>query len=138
VFWKAFGLALLVMLTVLGVAGTVLFGVSYARKDTGPSLASIDATASARATASYEEGFNAGQAAANKCDVIVGTTGNFNSVANKSGDTVSKTLTIRSTKAGSTYTVQSPAVCVVNDAKNYCNDNTPGFAIGNPWPPACK
>lgn len=46
-FWKAFVLAFVSLLAVVGIAGTAVFATLYVTKDSGPSRADVAATAAA-------------------------------------------------------------------------------------------
>ncbi len=133
-FWKAFGLALLVMVAIVGLAGTGVFGFLYAQKDTGPSRSNIEASATAAYAIGRVEGEAAGRASAEKCDVIVGLKVP-DSGGRKNGEKANLDLTVRSTKSGNTYEVTAYSGCTLFD-DGTCEPDKAN-AVGSPYPRGC-
>jgi hypothetical protein len=141
-FWRAFGLALLSMVALAGLAGTATFAALWATKDSGPSQAEVEATATAMAneaqattTVAFAQGRQAAKDELERCDTIVG--GNAKGPFTTAGQAVPMNLTIRSNKTGNQYEVVTHQVCTVNDALTACQ-SPPEYQIGQPWPPACQ
>lgn len=74
------------------------------------------------------------------CDTIVGGAIS-GSAAVPIGSRVALSLTIRPASGGSTYQVQTPAICTVTRSGVGATPGTcapdPGYTIGSPWPPDC-